>query len=382
MKRNSVPVGAAKVDLKSSREAGVPAPSLSIESLRDAIVGIDADIETPFGTRPLVYCDYTASGRSLLFVERYLQGLLQTYANTHTEDDITGRGTSRLLHEAEQAIKRAVNAGPEGRVVACGTGATGAIARLQQLLGVAIPPVTRSRLDASLQGFLGPEQAAAFASQQAARQPVVFVGPYEHHSNEISWRQGLATGVEVDLARDGGIDLAHLERLLADRYVMTGLPVMSNELPFSAAWNILEQKYHRDNWNATDGYYRVGLGENRGQDFQPGWVGGLMNTLPLMHEGSDLSRDRAMQGLDFVFTHGGQGESGFFHGCYHQGVWSGDGFDLDMWTPQARPHPDRDHYHLLRKSADVLYFLFKQFDLIKQQQPDWEIPEAWERCWH
>ncbi len=167
------------------------------------------------------------------------------------------------------------------------------------------------------------------------------------------------------------------ERMLADRYVMTGLPEMSNELPFSAAWDILEQKYNRDNWNATDGYYRVGLGENRFQDFQPGWVGGLMNTLPLMHEGSDVSRDRAIKCLDFVFTRGGQGESGFFHGCYHQGVWSGDGFDLDMWTPQARPHPDRDHYHLLRKSADALYFLFKQWDLLAKQDPESKPPDAW-----
>ncbi len=170
---------------------------------------------------------------------------------------------------------------------------------------------------------------------------------------------------------------ALFEHLLTDRYAMTGPPAMANELPFSAAWDILEQKYHRDNWDATDGYYRVGLGENRGQDFQPGWVGGLMNTLPLMHEGSDLSRNRAMQCLDFVFTHGGQGESGFFHGCYHQGVWSGDGFDLDMWTPQARPHPDRDHYHLLRKSADVLYFLFKQWDLLAKQDPESKLPDTW-----
>jgi hypothetical protein len=167
------------------------------------------------------------------------------------------------------------------------------------------------------------------------------------------------------------------ERLLAERYRMTGLPVMVNELPFSAAWDILEQKYNRDNWNGTEGYYRVGLGENRSQDFQPGWVGGLMNTLPLIHEGSDLSRGRAMQSLDFVFAHGGQGESGFFHGCYHQGVWSGDGFDLDMWTPQARPHPERNHYNLLRKSADVLYFLFKQFDLLAKQDPKSKIPDAW-----
>lgn len=167
------------------------------------------------------------------------------------------------------------------------------------------------------------------------------------------------------------------ELLLAERYVMTGLPVMTDELPFSAAWDSLEQKYNRDNWNGTEGYYRVGLGENRFQDFQPGWVGGLMNTLPLLHEGSDLSRSRAMQSLDFVFTHGGQGASGFFHGCYHQGVWSGDGFDLDMWTPQACPHPERNHYHLLRKSADALYFLVKQFHLIKLQQPEEGINEAW-----
>ncbi|MBS1201482.1 MAG: aminotransferase class V-fold PLP-dependent enzyme, partial [Proteobacteria bacterium] len=91
--------------------------------LRDEVIGVDSTIETPFGERLMVYCDYTASGRSLHFVERYLQSLLQTYANTHTEDDVTGRSTSFLLHEAERAIKRAVNAGPGGRIVACGTGA-------------------------------------------------------------------------------------------------------------------------------------------------------------------------------------------------------------------------------------------------------------------
>ena len=69
----------------------------------------------------MVYCDYTASGRCLIFVERYLQTLQRSYANTHTEDDVTGRSMSRLLHEAEAMVKRAVNAGPGGRIVACGT---------------------------------------------------------------------------------------------------------------------------------------------------------------------------------------------------------------------------------------------------------------------
>jgi selenocysteine lyase/cysteine desulfurase len=186
----------------------------TFEFLREQVVGIDSAFTTPFGRRLMVYCDYTASGRCLGFVERYLQGLQRIYANTHTEDDLTGRSMSRLLHSAERTIKRAVNAGPGGRIIACGTGATGAIDKLQQILGVALPPATRKVVLEELQGFLGDEQLAAFRTYQQSRQPVVFVGPYEHHSNEVTWRQGLATVVEVNLSADGSVDLEHLERLL------------------------------------------------------------------------------------------------------------------------------------------------------------------------
>jgi len=207
---------------------------LNLANLREQIIGVDAAIETVFGRRLMVYCDYTASGRSLLFVERYLQGLLRTYANTHTEDDVTGRSMSRLLHEAEHAIKSAVNAGPAGRIVACGTGATGAIDKLQQILGIALPPATRRRLDDELDAFLGKARAAAFHGHFRSRQPVVFVGPYEHHSNEVSWRQGLATVVVVNLAADGGVDLEHLEELLEDPAYL-GRPRIGS---FSAASNV------------------------------------------------------------------------------------------------------------------------------------------------
>ncbi len=187
---------------------------LDFARLRDEVIGMDAPIETPFGARTMSYCDYTASGRGLHFVERHLHGMLQHYANTHTEDDISGRATSRLLHEAEDAIKRAVNAGPNGRIIACGTGATGAIDKLQQILGVALAPATRSRFDEHLAQFFGVDRALEFRAFQEIRQPVVFVGPYEHHSNEISWRQGLATVVTIALRADGGIDLDHLAALL------------------------------------------------------------------------------------------------------------------------------------------------------------------------
>jgi selenocysteine lyase/cysteine desulfurase len=207
---------------------------LTFDFLRSQIVGIDAAFETPYGRRLMVYCDYTASGRCLHFVERYLQQLQRIYANTHTEDDLTGRSMSRLLHEAERTIKRAVNAGPHGRIVACGTGATGAIDKLQQILGVALPPATRRAVSDQLRAFMGEARFEEFRRFQQTRQPVVFVGPYEHHSNEVTWRQGLATVVEVNLAADGSVDLDHLRHLLQ-------LPEYQGRLrigSFSAASNV------------------------------------------------------------------------------------------------------------------------------------------------
>jgi len=149
----------------------------SFDFLRRQIVGIDSAFDTPFGRRLMVYCDYTASGRCLIFVERYLQTLQRSYANTHTEDDVTGRSMSRLLHEAEALIKRAVNAGPGGQIVACGTGATGAIDKLQQILGVSLAPATRKVLGDELRQFLGDEKFDAFRSFQQSHPPVVFDRP-------------------------------------------------------------------------------------------------------------------------------------------------------------------------------------------------------------
>ncbi|MBT8066236.1 MAG: aminotransferase class V-fold PLP-dependent enzyme [Gammaproteobacteria bacterium] len=184
--------------------------------LRQQIVGVDSTFETPFGERLMVYCDYTASGRCLRFVESYLQSLQRVYANTHTEDDITGRSMSQLLHEAEEAIKNSVNAGPDGRIVACGTGATGAIDKLQQIIGVALAPATRKNLDDALDALDVGIDSKEFRERLDDVQPVVFIGPYEHHSNEISWRQCLATTIEVRMDATGNIDLAHLEELLQD----------------------------------------------------------------------------------------------------------------------------------------------------------------------
>ncbi|MCK7525706.1 MAG: aminotransferase class V-fold PLP-dependent enzyme [Ignavibacteriales bacterium] len=80
----------------------------------------------------------------------------------------------------------------------------------------------------------GAERAADLERFIGSRRPVVFIGPYEHHSNELTWREGLCTVVVVRLGRDGGIDLAHLEELLRDPRYLGRMRIGS----FSAASNV------------------------------------------------------------------------------------------------------------------------------------------------
>ena len=173
-----------------------------IETIRDGIIGDDRVIEGPYGQRRVTYADYTASGRSLGFIEDFIRDeVMPLYANTHTETSGTGLQTTRFREDARAVIHRAVGGGPDDVVLFCGSGATGAINKLVDILNLRIPADLDARhgLSAHI-----PEEA----------RPVVFIGPYEHHSNELPWRESIAEVVLIDEDADGRIDLAQLERQL------------------------------------------------------------------------------------------------------------------------------------------------------------------------
>jgi selenocysteine lyase/cysteine desulfurase len=186
------------------------------DEVRRDILGARATIATPFGERELLYADFTASGRAVGRIEAYIASVLDHYANTHTEDDATGRITTTRLHRAESTIKRLLNATPDHRLITVGAGTTAAVHRLQQILGIYIPPAAKEMLREEVERQLGVEAASEMLATAARHRPVVFVGPYEHHSNEVSWRECWADVVEVDLAPDGSIDLDDLRTRLAD----------------------------------------------------------------------------------------------------------------------------------------------------------------------
>lgn len=212
--------------------------SISFETLRDELIGYGYKFKTPYGDRIMTYADFTASARGLKFMEEYLEEIQKCYANTHTEDDMTGEVMTKILHKSLDIIKKHFNAEKNCIVIPSGNGATGAIETFAKIMGIYIPPAARKRVDSIIGKYLknckGLYDLVDESEECKKQMPVVFIGPYEHHSNILMWKEGMAETVEIGLDQDGKFDMDDLSRKVSDERYNGRLKIGS----FSAASNV------------------------------------------------------------------------------------------------------------------------------------------------
>lgn len=191
---------------------------------REFIIGHDLYFESPYGRQKMIYADWTASGRAYKPIEdRISAEIMPLLGNTHTETTITGTAMTRAYEEAKQIIKKHVHADPDDVLLFAGSGMTGAINKLQRLLGLRIPErimdyVKPGKLPAA------PETNPAginihsffcnYLDIDEALKPVIFVSQMEHHSNQTSWLETIAEVVIIENDDTGNICLLSLEKLL------------------------------------------------------------------------------------------------------------------------------------------------------------------------
>lgn len=194
------------------------------KSFRDNIIGIDTYFETPYGTKKMLYADWTASGRAYAPIEERIQHeIMPLLANTHTETTVTGTAMTRAYEQSKHIIKQHVKAGPDDVLIFAGSGMTGAVNKLQRLLGLRIPErimdyVKAGRLPSPAELENNKVRIHALFSNyldiDPELKPIIFVSHMEHHSNQTSWLETIADVEIIPNDENGNINLPALEQLL------------------------------------------------------------------------------------------------------------------------------------------------------------------------
>lgn len=168
---------------------------------RKHIIGINQEFETPYGTKKIIYTDWTASGRLYRPIEEKLTNIFGPFvANTHTETTVSGTAMTKAYHQAKHIIKDHVNSNDDDVLICCGSGMTEAINKFQRILGLKVP-----------------ENLQKHTVVPDAMKPVVFITHMEHHSNQTSWLETIAK-VEVIPPGEDGLFSMEIFKVLLEKY--------------------------------------------------------------------------------------------------------------------------------------------------------------------
>lgn len=179
---------------------------MNFDEIRKNVVGCGQSFDTPFGSFDMLYADWVASGRLYAPIEEAITKKFGPWvANTHSYSNKTGSLMTTAYNQAKQIIREHVNASENDMLVLTGSGMTGGVVRLQQILGLCKHQNT-------------PEL-------EELHRPIVFITHMEHHSHHVSWMETVADVVIVPPGQDLKIDLDLLQAEIdkyADRKLKIG----------------------------------------------------------------------------------------------------------------------------------------------------------------
>ena len=205
------------------------------QTFREQIIGINQEFDSPFGTKKIVYTDWTASGRLYRPIEEKLMNDFGPFvANTHTETTISGTAMTMAYHEAKQIIKNHVKANENDILINTGTGMTGVVNKFQRILGLKVP-----------------ENLKEFTNIPKALKPIVFISHMEHHSNQTSWLETIADVVVIPATEDGLFCLNEFKTLLEkykDRsFKIASITSCSNVTGIQTPYHEVAKLMHQNN---------------------------------------------------------------------------------------------------------------------------------------
>lgn len=193
-----------------------------------------------------------------------------------------------------------------------------------------------------------------------------FIGFSKSPDRGIQWKAGDEITLHLRLYsfKTPGIP-GILDKFMKVRKEVTGPNHPRNLIPLSEVARLMANNIDKRFYNGADAKFYCPENANW---ISFGWIGGLMDTFPMLVPGDKQHLDRVTSTFDFAIPRA-QGPSGYFYGAlnYDGKCFGREGYD---------EYPE---ICLTRKNGDVLFWMIKQFNLLKAQgranaiKPEWEL---------
>ena len=186
------------------------------------------------------------------------------------------------------------------------------------------------------------------------------LAPHPEMDPTLSVRTGDETSIHHRIFTFDCEDVPALYRAFFEKRALLYHSHAHASLPFSAHWDMAETLLNTRYFSREFGVYSEESGIAK---WQSGWIGGGMDIYALLCEGKEESQDNIRRVYDHITKY--QSSFGLYYGIVRNGVIEDDSFGL----------LDKKYSLLLiRKHADLTYFLFKHIAALKLCETS--VPDA------